>query len=308
MGAHRAPSVSIGLPVYNAGAFLRPALDSVMAQTYENFEFIISDNASTDGTSEVCQELAASDPRVRYYRNPTNRGAVFNHNRLVSLARGTYFKWCGHDDLIEPTFVERCVEVLDADVDRRFVLCFTLRDTIDEAGEPLPDAVQAPAFDDPLPHQRLRKFWAAPRMHQTIYGVIRLDALHRTGLIADYYGSDRQTLIELALIGGFARIDEVLFHHREHPGRSQYTEDKRVWMTAVRRNGKPDFGYWRRLGLVSEILGRDYLEPGDRLRLTAEYARYGLRRASHWLPQLGREIGGAAATAVRLSGRSAGDD
>lgn len=301
-----APRVSIGLPVYNAGAFLEPALLSVMDQTYEDFEFIISDNASTDGTSQLCRDLAAADPRVRYYRNPTNRGAAFNHNRLVSLARGRYFKWCGHDDLIEPTFVERCVGVLDADVEQRYVLCFTQLDAIDERGRPVDGSIQSPVFDDESPHRRLRSFWDAPRMHQTIYALIRRDALAATGLIADYYGSDRQTLIELALLGGFARVDEVLFHHREHAGRSQYSRDKRAWMTAAMQTGTPDLGYWRRLGFIAEILGREYLAPGDRLKVAAEYARYGVRRGAHWLPQLGREVGGSAAAAVgRMTNRRA---
>jgi glycosyltransferase involved in cell wall biosynthesis len=293
--------VSIGLPVYNAGAMLAPNLAAVMAQTFEDFEFIICDNASTDGTSEQCRELAASDPRVRYYRNDENIGAAANHNRVAELATGEYFKWCGHDDLIEPTFIERCVDVLDKDEERRFVLCFSLLDSLDESGEPVGDPVQSPVFADPAPHERLRSFWAAPRMHQVIYSVIRRRELMSTGLIGEWYGSDRQTLVELALLGGFARVEDVLFHHREHPGRSQYVPDKRIWMLAgAAGNGARELGYWRRVGYLWEILNREYLTPKARFAVASEYTKYAAARAAHWIPQLGRELNAAAHGRRRL--------
>ena len=295
MPVQKLPRVSIGLPVYNAGDYLAACTASVLAQTFEDFEFIICDNASTDGTSERCEALAAADPRVRYYRHDTNIGAAANHNRVVELATGEYFKWCGHDDLIEPTFIERCVDVLDADIDHRFVLCFTLQDSIGEDGTPNGALIQSPVFADPSPHARLRSFWYAPRMHQVIYSVIRRSGLAATGLIGEWYGSDRQTLVELALIGGFARVDDVLFHHREHAGRSQYVANKRGWMTAV-NSTSIELGYWRRLGYLAEILKRDYLTPRDRIAVAGEFARYGAMRAPHWVPQLGRELTAATVT------------
>ncbi len=298
MPVQQTPRVSIGLPVYNAGELLEPHLTSVMEQTYEDFEFIICDNASTDGTSERCQELAEFDDRVRYYRHEENLGAAVNHNRVAELARGEYFKWCGHDDLLERTFIERCVDVLDADAAKRFVLCFTLLDHLDADGGTVGEPIQSPVFDDPTPQGRLREFWAAPRMHQVIYGLIRRRELMSTGLIGEWYGSDRQTLVELALLGGFARVDEVLFHHREHAGRSQYVENKRGWMTAV-DSTQGELGYWRRVAYLWEILNRDYLSPRDRTAVAGAYARYAAMRASHWIPQLGKELTAAAAGRAR---------
>jgi glycosyltransferase involved in cell wall biosynthesis len=273
------------------------AIDAILAQTFTDFELIISDNASQDGTPEICRELVARDSRVRYYRNPTNIGAVGNHNRLVELARGEYFKWTGHDDLIEPTFLEKCVGVLDADTDGRYVLCFTKLDYIDDDGEPMPGGIQAPVFADDRPSRRLRSFWSAQRMHQVQYGVIRRDRLVRTALEGEWYGSDRQLLMELALLGGFARVDEVLFHHREHRGRSEFVRDKSGWMSTA-RSGSLDMGYWRRIALVSEILERDYLTPRERRAVLREYLRYAAVRATHWIPQLSRELAGAAARGV----------
>jgi glycosyltransferase involved in cell wall biosynthesis len=277
-----------------------------MSQTYEDFEFIISDNASTDGTSEQCAELAASDHRVRYFRNDQNLGAAFNHNRVAKLARGRYFKWCGHDDLMEPTFIERCVEVLDADTDCRYSLCFTLLDIIDVEGDHVSTPIQSPMFDDAEPHLRLRSFWSTPRMHQVIYGLMRRRLLLSTSLLGDWYGSDRQLLVEMALLGGFARVDEVLFHHREHPGRSQYVQDKRRWMTALDSTTR-EHGYWRRLGHMVEVLGRHYLPPRSRAAVAAEYTRYALSRAPHWIPQLGKELTSAAVAGTRRLTGPAGD-
>src|ERR1700726_3052082 len=126
------PLVSIGIPVFNAQRYLREALDSLIAQDYENIELVISENASTDGTAAICREYAARDPRVRYERAEMNQGAVWNFNRVYSLARGTYFMWAAFDDLRAPSYVRRCVERLEAQPSA--VLCCTDVRLIDEAG------------------------------------------------------------------------------------------------------------------------------------------------------------------------------
>src|SRR5919112_5909956 len=102
------PRVTIGLPVYNGERFLEQALDGLLAQTFTDFELIISDNASTDRTPEICQAYAARDSRIRYVRQPENIGAGPNHNILVPMARGEYFKWASHDDLYDPDLVAKC--------------------------------------------------------------------------------------------------------------------------------------------------------------------------------------------------------
>ena len=96
------PRVSIGLPVYNGDNYLAETLDSILAQTFTDFELIISDNGSTDRTEAICRRYAAQDHRVRYVRNPSNLGAARNYKRAFELARGEYFKWNGHDDPLAP--------------------------------------------------------------------------------------------------------------------------------------------------------------------------------------------------------------
>jgi len=131
----RIPAVSIGLPVYNGDRFLRQAVESILNQTFGDFELIISDNASTDGTEEMCRGLAAQDPRVRYVRNARNIGGGRNANQVFELARASFFKWHPHDDYIAPEYLERCIEVLRRDPS--VILCLSKVRVVGVEGEVL---------------------------------------------------------------------------------------------------------------------------------------------------------------------------
>lgn len=122
--------VSIGIPVRNGARYLAETIDSVLSQTYTDFELIISDNASSDQTSEICKNYAENDSRVRYYRNDRNIGAAKNFNRAFALSSGEYFKWLSSDDTITARFLERSVELLDSD--RALVLACTRYSVCDE--------------------------------------------------------------------------------------------------------------------------------------------------------------------------------
>ena len=93
------PRLSIGLPVYNGADYLAQSLDSLLGQTYEDFELILSSNASTDATDDICRAYAARDSRIRFFRQPTNIGAVPNHYFVFEQATGELFKWASGDDL-----------------------------------------------------------------------------------------------------------------------------------------------------------------------------------------------------------------
>ena len=107
------PRLSIGLPVYNGENYLAESLDALLGQTYEDFELIISDNASTDGTADICRRYEKQDSRIRYVRQPRNIGCAPNHNFVVGQARGELFKWASHDDLYARDLLKRCVDALD---------------------------------------------------------------------------------------------------------------------------------------------------------------------------------------------------
>ncbi|MFU8832791.1 MAG: glycosyltransferase family 2 protein [Wenzhouxiangella sp.] len=209
------PLVSIGIPVYNGERFLRQALDSLVDQTYSDFELIISDNASTDGTPEICREYAGRDPRIRYIRQPINIGVARNWNALVHEARGVYFKWAPASDYCAPQMLERCIEAMIADPG--VVLCYGKTLLVDEDGEPKELYEYDTSVSEPLPSERFahvcRRLW----LNNIMCGVHRRDVLRRTRLHRIYPSSDKVLMAELALYGRFKLIDEVLLFRRQGP-------------------------------------------------------------------------------------------
>jgi glycosyltransferase involved in cell wall biosynthesis len=231
------PQVSIGLPVYNGEKYLAETLESLLAQSFTAFEIVITDNASTDGTARICQSYQARDSRIRYFRNPRNIGAAPNFNRAFELSSAPLFQCAADDDLYEPRFLERCVDMLAQDP--RLVLCHTRVKVIGDDGEALqfkPDQnrfidsyghfVMGPEREDigglSEPEIRFREVlwwttWCFP-----LFGVMRRAALLKTGLHRHYDGGDKVLLSEMALKGQFYQIRDKLFSKRVHRGCTYY--------------------------------------------------------------------------------------
>ncbi len=213
------PMVSIGMPVFNGQNFLRKAIDSVLAQTFCDFELIISDNASTDETAAICHDYAERDARVRYVRNAQNVGAGPNFDRCFALARGRYFQWAAHDDMFAPDYLARAVAALEAQPDA--VLCTAGIVEIDADDTVI--RTFATDLDDATAADRVRRFACVIHTrHQCedFFGVYRREALLGTGLIGTYSGSDRVLLAEMALRGRWVRLNAPLFLHRDHAQRA----------------------------------------------------------------------------------------
>jgi glycosyltransferase involved in cell wall biosynthesis len=225
--------VSIGVPVHNGERYLAEVLEGLLAQTFRDFEIVISDNASTDCTAEICHSYRNKDPRVRYFRSEQNLGAAWNHNRVFELSGAPLIKWAACDDLHEPAFLERCVDALDADPG--VVLSHTYVTMIDERGEAL---AYVPAWDcfigssgRPVPRPdrnhiaealepevRFRDVLAHMWWCNPSFGVMRRDAFLRTSRHGNYWGADKVLLAELALQGRFHQVREQLFAKRVHDG------------------------------------------------------------------------------------------
>jgi glycosyltransferase involved in cell wall biosynthesis len=109
------PKVSVCIPVRNGGDFLPLAVDSVLRQSLDDYELVIVDNCSTDGTEKWIEEKLSAGPRVRFYRNATNIGLVGNFNACLAYAKGEYIKFLCADDLLLPESVRRMSDALDAD-------------------------------------------------------------------------------------------------------------------------------------------------------------------------------------------------
>lgn len=215
------PRVSIGMPVYNGESFLKNAIDSILAQTFPDFELIISDNASIDQTQEICQAYANQDQRIRYYRNEHNMGAAWNQSQVVRLSKGNYFKWAHHDDVCAPQLLERCVKVLEQNPS--IVLCYPQTTIINQFGEQLEKCSDGFNLRSTKPHQRFKRYHQLVRygnICNPFHGLIRTKILQKTPIVGSYPSSDLVLLGELVLYGEFYEIQEYLFYKRDHPDNS----------------------------------------------------------------------------------------
>lgn len=221
-----APRLTIGLPTYNGQDHLAEALDALLGQTFADFELVISDNASTDGTEEICRDYARRDPRVRYVRQPKNLGAALNHNYLVDVARGELFKWASDDDLYARDLLASCVAVLDANPG--VILSHAWTAMIDADGEVTSKAGYTLETDSPDPAVRFRSMLFGVGGDDD-YGVVRTEVLRRTALNQSYWHADRTIVAELALHGRFQHVPEPLYFRRDHPGALRQVRSVRNW-------------------------------------------------------------------------------
>jgi len=211
------PRLTVGLPVYNGEKYLAESLDALLGQSYAEFELVISDNASTDGTADICRQYEKQDSRIRYFRQPHNLGLAPNVNFIIGQARGELYKEAAHDDLYARDLLERCVEVLDEYPQVVLAHCWTAR--VDGSG------AVTKAFEYPLTTAVPR----APDRFRSVlfdsggdddYGVIRIEVLRRTAMKESYHHADHTIIAELALHGEFYQVPDWLFFRRDHPGQS----------------------------------------------------------------------------------------
>jgi glycosyltransferase involved in cell wall biosynthesis len=253
---NHAPAVTVGIPVYNGERYVSQAIESILAQRFADLDVIISDNASTDGTSDICQRYAQQDRRIRYVRNERNMGAAFNYNRLVDLARGRYFKWMAHDDVCAPDLIGACVDVLEQEP--RVVLCYAPTTFIDEDGRPLRTIRDGFHFRDRRPSERFRRFLPLARgWMNPVFGLYRTDVLRKTRRIGKYPSSDMILVADMALRGEIHELPESLFFRREHRNMSVRAHpsplDRQRWFDADFRQ-RLVLPHWRWVGEYLRII------------------------------------------------------
>jgi glycosyltransferase involved in cell wall biosynthesis len=202
------PLVSIGVPVFNGERFLERALDSLLDQTFPDFELIISDNASNDATQAICEAYVRRDRRVRYIRQISNIGAPRNWNVLVHEARGIFFKWASANDYCSPRMLQECVKVMKADPG--VVLCYGRTQLVDENDQPLEVYEGDISFDEDRPSERFASVYAQLKLNNAQCGMFRLDVLRLTRLDRLYPSGDKALIAEIALYGRLKVIPEVL--------------------------------------------------------------------------------------------------
>ena len=213
------PLLSVCVPVYNGAEFLGATLDSVLAQTFGDYELLISDNGSTDATPAICAAYEARDSRIRTVRFETNQGPLKNFNRLYEMAHGRYLKFTPHDDLFAPSYLEKCIAVLEADAS--VVACNTQVAIIDERGAriKLSDVKLDADMEEPS-----RRFYALLNNEKCfdLFSVIRKSALDRMPrpLLASYGHTDGVLLARLGMLGRIRHLPEALYYNRDYKERS----------------------------------------------------------------------------------------
>jgi glycosyltransferase involved in cell wall biosynthesis len=252
-------------------------LDALISQTYTDFELVISDNASTDSTAEICQEYAAHDERIRYVRQAKNVGAAANHNLLVPHARGRYFKWASHDDLYAPSLLEACIAALDDHPDA--VLAHCADALIDEAGAVVDRPPYLLQTESPRAAVRMRSLLRCLGGND-FYGVIRTDVLRSVRPHGTYYNADRTFMAGLVLAGPFVHVPETLYFRREHDARASRASSRRARAVVLgpdrsSRLRHPMVRIYAEYlaGFVSAV-NRAPLPPREKLECLGEIARW----------------------------------
>lgn len=212
------PRVVIGAILYNHAAEFREALESILAQTFEDFAIVLVDDQSSDETPAIAREYAALDPRVTYVANTERRGMVGNSVHAFELARqmypqAEYFAWASDHDLWHPRWLQQLVEALDANAD--VVLAYPLNRRIGSRGEILarkPWSFDTFGITDPW--TRVTKSIRGMSAGNMVYGLYRADVLARAGVYRHILVPDRLLMTELAIYGQFKQVPQVLWFRR----------------------------------------------------------------------------------------------
>jgi len=286
----RKPKITLGLLVYNGERYLGQTIDSILSQTYGDFELLVSDNASTDETEDICRSYAALDGRITYIRQRENIGAMGNYNYLASRASTDYFKWSAADDLIAPTFLATCIEFLESQPE--FVLCHSSTRTIGFDDSELPNDIIKPSGaseripidlnNDYHPWQRFRDVLIGSTALMDQWGVFRTAPLKDTGLLSPYVGYEKVLMAALSLRGRFAELPQQLFSYRIHPDSfsSRIAEGARQeWCDpAAKRTTYPRLKY---LDGYFDAINNSRLSPVQKMLCRAAIGRY-LLQVSKW--------------------------
>jgi len=210
------PKVSICIPIYNAEKFIHETIASVLSQTYQDFEIVITDNCSTDGSAAIIQSF--NDPRIRYVKNDSNIGAEGNWNKVLTLANGSYVKLLCADDVIYPSCLEEQVAVLDNPQNANVVLVTSHKDVINQDGK----LVMTRKYPGKKGHinglAALRKSLRRGTniLGEPVAGLFRKEILQKSG----YYNGDNLYMIDIDLwsrmlkFGDLYVIDKVLYAFR----------------------------------------------------------------------------------------------
>jgi glycosyltransferase involved in cell wall biosynthesis/SAM-dependent methyltransferase len=204
--------VTIGIPVYNGERYLERCLWSILQQTYKNLEIIVHDDRSTDRSREIIRKVALSDNRIKYTYHSEQRGAAANFNSTLNEARGTFFKWLAQDDLLDCTYIEKCVyllssnptSVLSQSYIRDHGANIFFRGRINTLSKTLSSESSS---------RRFVSAYVSKVGSIAFYGLYKTDFLREVGGIRNFPGSDVALFNIACLIAPLKVVPEVLFDY-----------------------------------------------------------------------------------------------
>lgn len=268
------PLVSIAIPAYNCERYIAQSIESLLNQSFRDFELVISDNASTDGTEAICRRYEAQDARVRYVRRTENIGGPGNFRYVFSLCSGKYHKWSTADDYWHPEFLREAVQVLETQPD--VVLCYPKTQLIDADGRKIEEYQDNLELADPSPRQRFRDLYRLIGLCNAHLGLLRRDAMQRTKLIAGHLASDVDFLAEMALLGKFHVLDDVRFYRRFHAASSSWARADAKHQAAYyapQAKGMSTVGTWKRFAFRLGLVARSPVSAADKIALSIDILR-----------------------------------
>ncbi len=273
------PLVTIGLPLYNTAKIMEDTIQDLLGQTFTDFELVISDNASSDETGQMCQALAERDGRVRYFRQKINVGIVENQNAVFRMARGKYFKWASANDRCDEQLVAKCIEVLEHNPD--VVLCFPRTRIIDSQDKVIQDCTEDLHLMDEDAPSRFVKLLERMALNNAFNGVFRSDVLKFVLPMAPDLGSDLSMMAALTLHGKFYELPEFMFRRRidedSHTGLREKQKSAENDDYLFGADGNPNVQDFRTLKYFYRLFRGLHLAPlpwRDKVRLSAILMRH----------------------------------
>jgi glycosyltransferase involved in cell wall biosynthesis len=269
------PKVSVVIPVYNREPYVGKALESVLAQTFADFEVLVIDDGSTDRSRQVVQ--AYRDPRVRLVCHEHNQGIPRTRNTGIDGARGAYLAFLDSDDIAYPTRLAKQVAFLDCHPDHAAVGAWV--DWMDETGRPLGRVNRRPLAAQDVAALRLFR-----------QGIENTASMARTAILREYrhdenfdVSEDFELWARVAAKHGIANLPEVLVRRRAHIQQTSHGKDEptRRYRQAIYASQLRALG----IAIQEEDLQRHYLlRPMLKSRFTPdrEYVDW----AEAWLLKL----------------------
>lgn len=217
------PKVSIGVPVFNGARFIRKSLDSLLGQTFENFEIIISDNASNDFTPKICQEYVQKDARIRYIHHKKNRGATWNFNYVLDQARYGYFMWAAVDDYWSPEFIELNVKALEEEkslvgsISKMEIYDLKEKNSVDDKFKNFRNRILEilrPGTDISLRgnYDRKVRLLLKKTAYRVIYSIFKTDVLRKSMIKENFVGPDVAIVLNILKHGDINLTNQVLMY------------------------------------------------------------------------------------------------